>query len=39
MYIYAHIYIHKMNGNTYDITVGRVIALISSTIKSTTVNT
>lgn len=23
MYIYAHIYIHKMNGNTYDITVGR----------------
>lgn len=27
MYIYAHIYIHKMNGNTYDITVGRVTAL------------
>lgn len=28
-----------MNGNTYDITVGRVTALISSTTKSITVNT
>lgn len=39
MYIYAHIYIHKMNGNTYNITVGRLTALISSTSKSITVNT
>lgn len=39
MYIYAHIYIHKMNGNTYDITVGRIIASINSITKSITANT